>query len=268
VSVPRLTKAARERLEYLPAMAAGRTDLWEYVGFKHVNGPQAWRSASKASYIAWVHNTVGVPLDEIARRIGDQHSTVQRFYRALMVVEQAEEADVWQRADRYKEHFSFSHLYTGLDYTGIQRFVGIRPTAAESKRPVPRTKLKELGELCTWLFGSKSRNKPPLVQSQNPDLRILDEVLHEKNGVAALRRGLPLRVSQDISKGDAQLLREALVGAKESLQTARGRVLTGYDGQTDLLALADDIAELAEAVVDDLRTAQTRQRRARRSTAG
>lgn len=264
--LPKITKTAREKLEFVPAMHASRSDLWQYVGFKHVNGPQAWRSASKASYIAWVHNDLGVPLDEIARRIGDQHSTVQRFYRSLMVIEQAEEADVWQRSDRYKEHFSFSHLFTGLDYGGIQSFVGVRPTTDESKRPIPKSKLPELGELCVWLFGSKSRNKPPLVQSQNPDLRILDGILRDRNGIAALRKGLPLRVSEDISKGDSQLLREALVSAKESLQIARGRVLTGYDGQSDLVTLADDIVELADAILDDLRRLHTRERRSRRQS--
>jgi hypothetical protein len=262
--LPKVSKLERQKLETVPAMETQRSDLWQYIGFKHVNGPQAWRSASKASYIAWVHNVLTIPLEEIARRIGDQHTTVQRLYRALMVLEQAENANVWQRSDRFKEHFAFSHLYTGLDYSGIQKFVGVRPTADEAKQPVPTNRIKELGELCIWLYGSKSRQRPPLVQSQNPDLRTLDDVLHSRNGVAALRRGLPLRVSQDISKGDSQLLREALVSAKESLQTARGRVLTGYEGQSDLVALADDIVSLSEAISDDLRLAQTRRRGPRR----
>lgn len=265
VPASKLGKVDRGALLQVPVMRASRAELWQYVGFKHVNGPQAWRSASKASYIAWVHNDLGVPLDEIARRIGDQHSTVQRFYRALMVIEQAEEADVWQRSDRWKDHFSFSHLYTGLDYGGISRFVGIRSTADEAKRPVPKLKLGELGELCCWLFGSKSRDQQPLVVSQNPDLRILDEVVQSKNGVAAMRRGLPLRISQDISKGDSQLLREAMVSAKEYLQLARGRVLTGYDNQADLVPMADDILQLAEAVSDDLKRQQVKARAARRA---
>lgn len=266
VPASKLSKAERDKLRSVPVIWAARAELWQYVGFKHVNGPQSWRSASKASYIAWVHNDLRVPLDEIALRIGDQHSTVQRFYRALMVIEQAEDADVWQRSDRWKEHFSFSHLYTGLDYGGISKFVGIRSTADEAKRPVPLGKLAELGELCRWLFGSKSRNQQPLVQSQNPDLRILDEIVQSKNGIAAVRQGLPLRISQDVSKGDSQLLREAMVSAKEYLQLARGRVLTGFDGQNDLIAMSDDILELAEAVNVDLRNQQTKARAARRAT--
>jgi hypothetical protein len=263
LSVPKLEKRQRDQLETVPVMVATRKDLWEYIGFKHVNGTQAWRSASKASYIAWVHNELKVPLEEIARRIGDQHSTVLRFYRALMVLEQAEEADVFQRSDRHKEHFSFSHLYTGLDYAGVQQFLGIRPMIDDVKEPVPARKIGELGDLLLWLYGSRTRNLPALVQSQNPDLRILDDVLRTKNGVAALRKGLPLRVSQEIAKGDTQLLREALVSAKESLQTARGRVLTGYDGQSDLVSLANDIVLLADAIAEELLSQQRQSRQNR-----
>lgn len=265
-TLPRISNDVRAGLRTLPCLLTSRRDVWQYIGFKHVNGPQPWQSASKADYIAWVHNTLGVPLDEIARRIGDRHTTVQRLYRALMVIEQAEEADVFQRSDRYRTHFSFSHLYTGLDYGGIQQFVKVSPTGDEKKRPVPGSRVRELGELCLWLYGSKSRERPPLVLSQNPDLRILNEVLDSKDGVAALRRGLTLQVSRDISKGDTQLLREALVSAKSSLQTARGRVLTGYkEGESDLVSLAEDNATLADDLYAELLDLQrSRGRRGRR----
>lgn len=262
-----MTKAARANLERIPCLPTTRADVWQYIGFKHVNGPQAWQSAAKADYIAWVHDVLGEPLDEIARRIGDQHSTVQRLYRALMVIKQAEDADVFQRSDRVQTRFSFSHLYTGLDYTGIQQFIKISPTADERKNPVPASKVRDLGELCTWLYGSKSRSRPSVIRSQNPDLRVLAEVLQTRDGVAALKRGLPLQVSLDISKGDTQLLREALVSAKSSLQTARGRVLTGYrDGESDLVTLAEDAATIAEALYEELVELQ-RGRRGRRRAA-
>lgn len=266
IDLPELTPAARDALRAVPVIVTSRDDVWQYIGFKHVNGPQAWQSASKASYIAEVHNQLGIPLDEIARRIGDRHSTVQRLYRALMVLDQAERADVFKRSDRYKEHFSFSHLYTGLDYGGIQSFLEVRPTADESPDPVPTERIRELGELCTWLYGSRSRSRPPLVTSQNPDLRILDDVLRSENGIAALRRGLTLQVSQDISKGDTQLLREALVSAKQSLQTARGRAITGYKAsESDLVKLADDVSVLADALYEELVNLEREHRSGRRS---
>lgn len=254
--LPKLSKARRDSLETLPVIETERAAIWQYVGFKHVNGPQQWQSLSKAQYIAWVHNSLNVSLDDIARQIGDQHATVRRLYRAFMALEQAETSGVFYRNDRYKGHFSFSHLYTGLDYAGIAKFAGLSPSKSFSSTPITSTKMKDFGQLCEWLYGSKSKSKQPLIRSQNPDLRVLDEVLQSKDGIAALRRGLPLEISHDISKGDELLLREALVAAKQALQEAKGKIVTGYDGERDLLVIAEDVRNVAVSVYDEMRLAE------------
>jgi hypothetical protein len=253
-TLPTISTAAKKKLETLPVIFCKREQVWAYLGFKHINGPQAWESYPKAHYVAWVHNEVGIPLDEIARRIGDKHSTVERLYDGLMVLEQAEAADVFDRDDRYREHFSFSHLTTGLGYTGIQSFLGLPrgDRTIGKRRPVPRDHERQLGEFLTWLYGSRSENKPPVIQSQNPDLRRLDEVLKNKQAIAALRKGLPLSVSLEISKGDERVFREAIVEAKQNLQKARGTVLTGYDGNEDLFQTAEEIVELSRSVLADM----------------
>ncbi len=262
--LPRLSGADIRALETLPVVVVERAKIWQYVGFKHVNGPQQWRSYSKAEYIAWVHNELDVPLDEIASKIGDRHATVQRLYRALMAIRQAEQAGVYNIEDRWRSHFSFSHLYTGFDYSGIQKFIAL-PSQSYVADPVPARRLKELGELCEWLFGSRSKNKPPVVQSQNPDLRILDEVLQNRDGLAALRQGLPLGLSRDISQGDPKLFRESMVAAKHYLQEARGKLLTGYAGEPDLLETAGDIVALADSILQEMEARRTSTRRASRS---
>lgn len=259
VLLPEISTETLEKIKKVPVVETTRDGIWQYICFKHVNGPQAWQSASKAQYIGWVRNDLDIPLEDIARQIGDRHSTVMRLYRALMVIEQAERQDVFQRSDRWKSHFSFSHLYTGLDYAGIQDFLKVRPVADQSRTPVPDNRVEELGELCVWLYGSKSRNAPPVVISQNPDLRVLDEVIQKPNGLAALRQRLPLQVSREISKGDDRILRESLVAARQSLQTARGKVITGFMDQADLVKVVTDIQDLAYAIEDDM--SRTRRRR-------
>lgn len=79
--LPPISASAKKALDTLPVVICSRSEIWQYVGFKHVNGPQQWQSYSKARYIAWVRNDLKVPLDEIAQQIGDQHSTVKRLYR-------------------------------------------------------------------------------------------------------------------------------------------------------------------------------------------
>ena len=264
--LPKINATAKKALDTLPVETCSRDGIWQYVGFKHVNGPQQWQSYSKGRYIAWVHNDLNVSLDDIARQIGDYHFTVKRLYRAWMVLGQAEKEGVFSMEDRSKRHFSFSHLYTGLDYPGIQKFLGLsKEKSFDTRSPVPKRKLLSLGELCGWLYGSKSKQKNPVIESQNPDLRILDEVLVSKDGTAALRRGLPLSVARDIGKGDEQLFREALIAAKQALQEARGKLLTGYEREVDLLRTAQEICDLADNIYREMREVCSRRPKKQRS---
>ena len=191
-------------------------------------------------------------LDELAKQIGDKHRTVQRLYRALMVIREAEQQGVFSRANRYKGHFSFSHLYTGLDYDGIAKFVELKDEAAESQEPVPRRRLKELGELCVWLYGDESQDVAPQVQSQNPHLRQLDEVLRSDKATASLRAGLPLAVALEVSYGDERVFQNSLIQAKEALQKARATLSTGFDGGDEPLKLGKDLVSLSTDLYEEM----------------
>jgi hypothetical protein len=264
--LPKVSAAERRLLAELPVIITTREHVWHHIGFKHVNGPQEWEPFSKAEYIAKVHNDFGVPLDEIATRIGDKNFTVRRLYSGYMTLLQAESTGHFDRADRYQKHFSFSHLYTGLDYPGFQSFLSISGNRSDIKNPVPRAKLKNLGELMLWLYGSAREKRPPVVKSQNPDLKILDEVLQSANGISALRQGLPLSISVKAARGDARLLRDALVNAKIQLEEARGKLLTGFKGESDVVRLTDDIRKLAESINDEMHElAMTSSSRTKRS---
>ncbi|MCC7291279.1 MAG: ParB-like nuclease domain-containing protein [Phycisphaerales bacterium] len=243
--LPNIDRTRRKSLATLPCVVTTRRDVWQYLGFKHVNGPATWGSYSKAQYVAQIHNEYGVPLDDIAEQIGDTHSTVERMYRGLMVIEQAEAAKVFSRDNSYRK-FGFSHIYTGLDKLGIQQFLGISDKKRSDRRPVPLSKLRHLGELCGWLYGDKSQDIAPVMQSQNPDLGILDSVLLSPKGVQSLRDGLPLAVSRDAALGDRQLFRGAIHESKQALQRAHATLSTGFDPKdTDMMSLAREIEGLA-----------------------
>ncbi len=250
--VPHINHEAREKLQTLPVIECSRKDVWQYIGFKHVNGPQDWDSIAKAQYIARVHNDYEIPLDQIARTIGDRHDTVRRLYRGLMVLEQAEKLGVFNRDDRWNTRFAYSHLWTGLGYAGIQDFLGLNAERGFVPNPVPKKNLNNLGELCLWLYGSKEQERPPLIRSQNPDLRQLDEVLKSEDGVASLRAGVPLKTALDISRGDERRLREAIVLAEEKLKEARGLIPTGYQGDKDMLSRARSISIIADAILEEV----------------
>ena len=136
--LPSISPELRQQLQTLPVIRTDRESIWQYIGFKHVNGPAKWGSYAKAQYIAEVRKKFGVSLEKIAEQIGDRNRTVQRLYRAMMVIRQAEEAKVFLRENRYKASFSFSHLYTGLDYDGFKRFLDLTDESV-----LPQSNLEE-----------------------------------------------------------------------------------------------------------------------------
>ncbi len=250
--IPKISDVLRKSLDALPAIKASRADSWRYLGFKHVNGPAKWGSYAKAVYIATVHREYSIPLVDIAEQIGDRHRTVQRLFRGLMVLEQAERAKVFDRDDRFNKHLSFSHLYTGLEYDAISEFLGVAAKEDELVDPVPSKNIAALGEVCRWLYGSKLDKIEPVVRSQNPDLRNLNSVLGSLEATEALRAGTPLDKAVEISLPPKAVFEAALLAAKRELTTARAYLTAGYDDSEQLLRIAGTIADMADDIYEEL----------------
>ena len=243
----------RRDLDELPvSIYPNKKALWEYFGFRHVNGPKEWDSFSKASYVADVKREYGISLDEIARKIGDQHSTVARIYRGYVILEQAEKQTSFKKEDRIANRFYFSHLYTAADQKEFQSFLGIDPEAPIKDNPVSKSHLPNLNQLMVWLFGSKSDNKAPVVEKQNPHLGYLRRVIGNKQALYALRSGISLQRAYEISLGDNRRFQEALVKAKDSLQEAKATVTTGYKGEKDMIDLMAGILALANSISEEM----------------
>jgi len=138
----------------------------------------------------------------------------------------------------------------------------LRTKGTTEEKPVPSSKIKNLGDLMLWLYGRDSSETPSLIRSQNPDLKTLDTVLLTETGIEALRDGLPLSVAHDISQGDERLFRQALQQAKQSLQKALGTLTTGFNAtDTDMLKIAGDIESLAHDLVEAMTIKKSRDRR-------
>ena len=262
--IPDISNELRKSLRRIPVSFNSRKGAWRYLGFKHVNGPAKWGSYAKSKYIADIHRNYRVPLDDIARQIGDTHNTVRRLYRGLMVIEQAEKVGAYQRSDRWRGHFAFSHLYAGLQYSGVSAFLDLRSASDEVRDPVPADKKAELRELLVWMYGSKSEKKPPVIQSQNPHLRQLDAVLANTEALAAMRTGAELSIAFEASRPSANVFEEALVVAKQNLEKARAALSNGYDGSKALLGIAGDVADLAYDLHEEMLRKSGRPRSPRR----
>ena len=186
-----------------------RNEARDFIGFKHINGAHRWDSIAKARYAAaWLDEErhkggTGLTLKEIARRMGDRHSTLQRMVSGYYVLRQAEELSLFNPDDREQgKKFFFSHLYTALTRPGYRQYLGL---ADESRSAEPKTNpiddqhLPQLKQVLLWLYGSDTDQVPAVIRSQNPHVRQLGEVLEH-----AKARTIMLE-SNDLTRAYAQV---------------------------------------------------------------
>jgi hypothetical protein len=74
-----------------------RQDSREFIGFKHINGPQRWDAYAKAKYVTeWYKSESddegGISIEEIAAKMGDNNNTMRAYIYAVLIIEQAEKA--------------------------------------------------------------------------------------------------------------------------------------------------------------------------------
>lgn len=241
-------KDVKEDLEEIPIIfVESRQEAWYYIGFKHINGAQKWGSYAKAQYISEIHKDYGISLGAIAYQIGDTHRTVQKLYQGLQVIEQAERAKIFDRRDIKAGRLYFSHLYTAINYDGFKDYLGLRDKDEETTDPVPENKLNNLSSVLTWLYGSKKREIEPVIKSQNPDIRLLENVIKSDEAISALDRGYPLLHAYEVSRPKDVTFTETLNETKRNLQKALSIQTEGYDGSDEsLLRLAGTIAAISD----------------------
>jgi hypothetical protein len=268
VSTPPISEKVRSSLEaILVYRVAHEDDARELIGFKHINGPQAWDAYAKASYAAkWLDSQRGkldaLKLADIASRMGDKHATIHRMVTAFYVLQQAEDEELYDIDDRQKKAFSFSHLYTGLSYNELSDYIGMTKISRDQDpelKPVPSDKRDSLRNLLIWLYGSKIEGLQPVVRSQNPDLGKLRDVLSSKAAAreleerhdldAALITATPkdLRFSRHLLQANAELQKaiEALDGFDAETQAELQEIATSASKRATIIRSSID-AQLIE----------------------
>lgn len=260
ISVPEISEANRKTLKEVTVYAVANPDqAREYIGFKHINGPHKWDAIAKARFAAnWYRKEKdnGMTIEKIARRLGDGHDTVVRLVNGMFVLDQAQEAKVYDVSDRYPgKRFAFSHLYTALTRPGYREFLGLSDEwrADDPKpNPVPTKNLENLRQMLIWLYGSKSDQIKPVIESQNPDIKNLAAVL------SSPRARTIMMLRNDLREAHAQIERKgarfegALINAKQEVEVAMSQII-GYDpDDSTLLEIGKDLRDTSDQLYSSM----------------
>ena len=252
IVVPEMPEVHRPTLERVSVYrVAVREDSWSFIGFKHINGAARWDSYAKAKFAADWYRLNGTSLSEIAKRIGDKHDTIKRMVNAIYVLEQAQKEGVFSIEDRVAPRFSFSHLYTALSRAPYMAFLGLDSAWSRfdpTPDPIPPGKLEQLTEVFRWIYGSKMEDVEPVIQSQNPDIKRLAEVLSSSEGLVVLRGTGSLTNAHASTQSVGRKFSGALLRARDEIREASNN-LRGFDGKDNaLVEIAGDVSETAQTV--------------------
>lgn len=254
ITVPKPSPEVLESIKkVLVYRVASDTEAREFIGFKHINGPQRWDAYAKAKYVTdWYKASNGsLTIDDIAAKMGDNNNTLRSYIYAVLILEQAEKAGVWSLADRppARGRFPFSHLYTAIQRAEYQQLLGLTGWSnTPPLKPIKKKDIPVLGEVLTYLYGSVSESKVSLIKSQNPDLKDLGVAMANERSRIALRNGATLEKAKDEQKEPATAFHDALVLV--NLRMERAITLLGkYSGGNAAIdSLIREIYEQADTL--------------------
>lgn len=228
-------------------------DARAFIGFKHINGPQRWDAYAKARYVTdWYKKSRGkVTVSDIAARMGDTNDTLRAYIYSILILEQAAEEKLWTIRDRANTgRFAFSHFYTALGRKEYQEYLGLQGAWSDQPplQPIAKSKLANLDEVLSYIYGSKSSDQPALVKSQNPDLKDLGLAIASDEARAVIKAKGSLDDARDALKSPNTAFQDAVIAANIKLKRAID-LIPKYDGSDrSVNTVVEEVYERADTL--------------------
>jgi hypothetical protein len=102
--------------------------------------------------------------------------------------------------------------------------------------------------LLNWLYGSKDEDQPPIIASQNPDVKQLGEVLTSAQALKKLRTDRDLKEAYEWSGAKARQFGEYLIKALTHAEKAQSFVYA-YESDQTLLESANNLLKASRSIL-------------------
>jgi hypothetical protein len=233
-----------EKIPYIDI--SSREEIESFLGFRHVTGIKEWQPAEKAQFIAKMIDERGMDYTQVMRKIGSKTDTVRQHYisyRLLLQIENVPEEDLEER---------FSVMYLSLHTQGVQKYlqIDIYADPKSAKKPVPKSRLKELANFALWMFGDSDKKTSPLFT----DSRQVDNfgrILESKEAIQYLERTKQpsFDVALRISGGDEPEIIRLVESAADNIEMALTRAHF-FKKSKELQKVVERVAKDASQLAD------------------
>ena len=201
-----IAEHAKHRPDTVPCVIFdNRSEVVNYLGYRHISGVKQWEPLAKARYIAEYFEVHTNPSDdpsdryrEVARGIGSQAPFIKRQLDGMAFYKHIEEHYFYEIDGLTEETISFSLVTTALGYESILKYVStdshpfLKPDALDAEA---------VSRLTHWMFEQGKSGETILGESRN--IQRLAVVVEDKAALAMLIADRNLEKSYTMTKGVA-----------------------------------------------------------------
>lgn len=225
-----------------------RTDILDYLGYRHITGVKDWGALEKAKYLDQLYNThideVGQSgiYQKIAKMIGSRSDYTRKLHMALKLYELAND-EAYYGMDVKDSDINFSWITTALGYSGILDFIGF----SDGRISLDDLNKENFKKVFLWMF---DRDKSVVAESRQ--IATLSKVLAYDAAVEKLECGSSLAEAVLFTSEPEEMFLNQLKGAKSQLQQAKSAIEQLSDKPVEADGLLEDIEKLCKTITGAL----------------
>lgn len=253
---------SRDSLRNLPcAVFAHRSEVLDYLGFRHITGIKEWEPAAKAKYLNQLYVEHGPTAGDdvyrrIARIIGSRSDYVMRLLGALRLYEVIASDGELRERGVLAEDLSFSLLTLALNYSTINAYLNLDALNQEAFQNLDTAALRNLA---VWMYAEDPETgRTQLGESRS--MKLLAAALQRPAGLDSLLRGETVEDAVQASLDVGEVVVRSVKQAATRLLRAQSFVHRVPTSEAIALALEEleRIQDLVDQMIDALRRRQRR----------
>jgi ParB-like nuclease domain len=226
-----------------------RSEVENYLAFRHVTGVKQWPVISKARYLNHLFQQKPIKnisvYKDLAKEIGSKAPYVRRLLTGYKAFEIIQSRKYYNIPDLDEENFDLSLITDAITmHSSLAEFMGID---MESETPFENLSQERLKEVTEWLYQKLSNGKTRIGDNRN--LRVLNKVIQNIEARESFISGEKnLKEASELTDLADENIRLYLTKALQNLVEAQKIVHRSSNPDKNDKKVADEIIDSAELI--------------------
>lgn len=226
IKISKVLEETANRPDKIPCIIfEDRSDILQYLGYRHVTGVKSWSLTAKARYLHSLLPTLeeSSPTEryrELAKKIGSRSDYVKKMLVSHEIYSEIEDKNFYKIPKLDETTFHFNYISDSLSKENIRSFIGVN---LDEEEPLKDLNKKNLKELIDWFFRKNEQNKS-LVLGDSKQLKELNDVLSNQYALSHFRETGKLKESLKYVFQSSDTFHNAIQESLQSLKVAQSYI--------------------------------------------